>query len=328
MKHGGNVWQGERPSDWLDFSANLRPEGMPEWVRNALFRAAEDARYYPDPAMKAARRGLAAYAGVNESMILPTAGGIEAIDLALSLNRGRVLTDGPTFGEYARRAEINGRACVNTDGAETETGDTRVICNPNNPTGAALNREEILALHDSLSESGAELLVDEAFIDFCPENSVRGCVTRGLTVAGSLTKILCVPGVRLGYICADEETVLRLSERALPWNLNAFAAKVASELPEHLGEIRQDALINVSRREEFTELLKSIGADVAPSQANFLLCDFGRDMTDAVSYLKARRILVRECASFGLGANHLRLAVRTGDENRLLTEELKKWLVS
>ena len=30
MKHGGNVWQGERPSEWLDFSANLRPEGPPD----------------------------------------------------------------------------------------------------------------------------------------------------------------------------------------------------------------------------------------------------------------------------------------------------------
>ena len=328
MKHGGNVWQGERPSDWLDFSANLRPEGMPKWVNDALCRAAEEARYYPDPAMKAARRGLAAYAGVKESMILPTAGGIEAIDLALSVNRGRVLTDAPTFGEYARRAEVCGRVCVRADSTQAEAGDTRVICNPNNPTGAALNREEILAQHKTLAESGAEVLVDEAFIDYCPENSVRSCVARGLTVAGSLTKILCVPGVRLGYICADEVTVLRLSERALPWSLNAFAAKIAAELPEHLGEIRRDALTNARRMEEFAKMLRSIGADVAPSKANFLLCDFGRDMTEAVKYLRSKKILVRDCASFGLKNSCLRFAVRTGDENGLLAEELKKWLKS
>ncbi len=48
MKHGGNVWQGEKPSEWLDFSANLRPEGIPAWVKAALESAKAEARYYPD----------------------------------------------------------------------------------------------------------------------------------------------------------------------------------------------------------------------------------------------------------------------------------------
>ena len=328
MRHGGNVWQGERPSDWLDFSANLRPEGMPEWVKDALFRAADDARYYPDPEMKAARRGLAAYAGVDESMILPTAGGIEAIDFLLSLDRGRVLVDGPTFGEYDRRAAVSGRRCVRAGGVRAEKGDTRVICNPNNPTGEALSREEILNIHKTLSQNGARLLADEAFIDYCPENSVRGAVTESLCVAGSLTKILCVPGIRLGYVCADPDTVARLEQKALPWRINAFAAKIAEALPEHLDEIRKDAQLNARRREAFAETLRNMGAKVLPSRANFLLCGFGRDMTEAVRYLKSKHILVRECASFGLGAGWLRFAVRTEEENGLLAGELEKWLRS
>ena len=95
-----------------------------------------------------------------------------------------------------------------------------------------------------------------------------------------------------------------------------------------LEEIRRDASLNEYRRDLFCSLLEDMGAQVQPSNANFLLCDFGRDMSDAVWYLKTRNILVRECASFGLGANYLRLAVRTEEENRLLTEELKKWLAS
>ena len=328
MRHGGNVWQGEKPSDWLDFSANLRPEGMPGWVRDALSRAAEDVRYYPDPEMKAAKRGLAAYAGVDENMILPTAGGMEAIDLMLSLDRGRVLVDGPTFGEYARRAAVHGRTCVRAEDNRAGKGDTRVICNPNNPTGNALSREELLKAHKTLSQSGARLLVDEAFIDYCPENSVRDAVPEDLSVAGSLTKILCVPGIRLGYVCAGPETVSSLEEKALPWRLNAFAAKIAEELPKHLDEIRRDALLNTRRREAFAERLRDVGADVLPSRANFLLCSFGHDMTEAIEYLKSRHILVRECVSFGLGTAYLRLAVRTETENELLAGELEKWLRS
>ena len=92
MTHGGNVWQGDRPEVWLDFSANLRPEGLPEWVKRALLAGVERARYYPDPEMKRARAGLAAYAGVEPERILPTPGGAAAIDLALGLDAGRVLT--------------------------------------------------------------------------------------------------------------------------------------------------------------------------------------------------------------------------------------------
>ena len=92
-------------------------------------------------------------------------------------------------------------------------GDTRVLCNPDNPTGRAFSREEALALHDSAAELGGELLVDEAFADYCAECSVRGRVCRTLTVVGSLMKILCIPGARLGYVCASPENIARLLNR-------------------------------------------------------------------------------------------------------------------
>ena len=87
MKHGGNVWDEARPEDWLDYSANLRPEGTPAWVTEVMQRAVADTRYYPDRRMRAARQGLAAALGVEEACILPTAGGAQAIDLALSLDK-------------------------------------------------------------------------------------------------------------------------------------------------------------------------------------------------------------------------------------------------
>ena len=326
MTHGGNVWQGDKPSDWLDFSANLRPEGMPEWVKSTLRRAEEDARYYPDTAMKAAKEGLAAYAGVDKDRILPTAGGMAALDLLLSSGKGAVVTDRLTFGEYAARAAFHGRDNVFTDEKPCGMGITRVLCNPNNPTGEAKKRDDVLALHKALFNKNSELIVDEAFIDYCPDYSVRRDVAEGLTVAGSLTKILCVPGIRLGYVCGTEERISRLRERALPWQLNAFAASIAAELANHLDEIRSDALLNAQRREAFRSMLEALGVFVAPSHANFLLCDFDRDMREAVSYLKTKRILVRECGSFGLNPTFLRLAVRTEEENKILTEELKKCL--
>lgn len=329
MTHGGNVWQGASPGDWLDFSANLRPEGPPDWVIKAMAVAMGEARYYPDLSMRDAREGLAAYAGVPPECILPTAGGIEAIDILCRAEVGRVLTMPPTFGEYARRARACGREDAPFASAETvRRSDVVLLCNPNNPTGEALPRDQVLELAEAVRKAGGALAVDEAFIDLCPEESVRDRAARtpGLVVTGSLTKALCIPGTRLGYLVAAPAWVERFGTLAAPWSLNAFAAAVARALPEHLHELAEDRRLNDSRREALSKSLAALGAKVLPSKTNFLLCDFARSMAEIVQALKREGILVRECASFGLPANFLRLAVRTEEDNARLVEALERAL--
>ena len=320
-KHGGDVWEG-RPEDWLDFSASLRPEGPPDWVTRTLGDSLRLARYYPDPRMREAARGLAAYLGVPEECVLPTAGGVAALDLALSLSGGRVLLRPPAFGEYEARARARGRRIAN--GRETAgPGDTLVLCNPDNPTGRALSREAVLALHEELGERGAELLADEAFCFCCPEVSVARCIRPGLTVAGSLTKALGIPGIRLGYLVSEARAIDRLRETALPWQLSAPASAVAAALPGHMRELAEDAARNAERRGALRRGLTALGARVPESRANFLLADFGRDMRGAVRRLRAEHILVRACGSFGLGDGVLRIAVRTEAENERLLARLR-----
>ena len=327
MIHGGNVWQGSGPDSWLDFSASLRPEGSPEWVLAAVADSVFHMRYYPDLSMRAARKGLAAYAGVEESCILPTAGGIAAIDLALRLRSSPVRVIGPMFGEYASRAALLHRD-VWTDHAPMQASETVVLCNPNNPTGSTFPRAEMLSLHKQICSHSGELIVDEAFVDYCPEISVRRDVCDTLTVVGSLTKILCIPGARLGYVCASPDNIQKLEQQALPWQLNFAACAVAASLPEHLNEIRRYAERNAARREILTLDLISLGITVRPSRANFLLCEFDRPAEMIAEQLKARGILVRICTSFGLPDGCLRLAVRTEEENRRLIKELKQCLKS
>ncbi len=325
MIHGGGVWETGDPAEWLDFSANLRPEGPPEWVIGTLRSTLEDIRYYPDLKMKKARRGLAGYTGLPEEWILPTAGGTAAIDLALMHYHGCVLIQEPTFGEYRRLAEARGRRTGEWKG-ECGRGDTLILANPNNPDGSVRNREVLLNLQEKLQDAGTELIVDEAFADYCPECSLRKNVKPGLVIVGSMTKILGIPGVRLGFVCAVPEVIRELEERMLPWSLGTQAAAIAAALPEHRKEIREEAERNRRRREAFAKKLERLGAEVAPSRSNFLLADFRRDMKEAAEKLKARGILVRTCASFGLADSFLRLAVKTETENGRLIAALEEIL--
>lgn len=324
--HGGDVWRGPSPGDVLDFSANLNPAGPPEWVRDAMLEGLKNARYYPDLRQRAALAGLSACLGLPEACILPTAGGIEAVACAAKLP-GRHAVAQPTFQEYG--ALCGGHRDVVRSELEDyrpEPGQTLWLCNPNNPTGDALPRGKVLALLERLEAVGGHLVVDEAFIDYCPEHSVRDLITSrpALLVLGSLTKVLAIPGVRLGCLAAHPSVIETLREGLPPWRLNCVADAVAAALPGHSGDFEEIRRLNDARREDFAAALAGIGARVYPSAANFLLCDFGRDMRPETGRLRAQGILIRPCGMFpGLTHGHVRLCVRTEGENERLIAALR-----
>ena len=322
MNHGGNVWVTENPSEWLDFSANLRPEGPAQWVTEVIRQSLDNIRYYPDPEMKQARKGIARFLEIPEEYILPTAGGAAAIDLVTQLDGGCIFTLLPTFGEYTARAAIHGRKTAVWEGS-CEPGDTLMVCNPNNPTGEVRTKETLLAILTETKACGGRLAVDEAFIEYCPEYSLRRNLQPGLILLGSFSKILGTPGVRLGYICAEPEIIERLRQKTLPWTPDTTATEIAAALPEHKEQIAAECELNRERRNLFRAQLQKLGAEVHPSEGNFLLVDFHRDMTAAAETLKARKILVRTCTSFGLPASFWRLAVKTEEENTRLIAALE-----
>ena len=343
--HGGNVWQGGAPEDWLDFSANLRPGSPPEWVRRALQGAIARAAYYPDPAMREARTALGAHLGIDTDWALPTAGGISAIELAATLPAEGMLTFDPCFGEYPRAAMRRGLALERVpllDGArrilrpsealaERDISGRAVwLCTPLNPIGIAFPRSEIEALLARVEADGGWLVLDEAFIHCCPEySSIELLVDHPrLLIVGSLTKSLGIPGVRLGYLCAQPNLLRTIASHQSTWELSCFAESVLRALPEHAPELRAEAAENARRREALRRALERLGAHVYPSDANFLLADFGRAVAPIATALRDAGILVRECMDFSKinDGQHLRLAVKDGNANARLIAELERIL--
>ncbi|MBR1821726.1 MAG: histidinol-phosphate aminotransferase family protein [Clostridia bacterium] len=327
ITHGGDVWRRGAPESWLDFSANLNPEGPPDWVRAAMAAGLENAAFYPDPRSEAALAGLSAHLAIPADCLLPANGGIEAAAIAAGMSERHVIVQ-PTFQEYARLCRQHRDA--SWDGLRTyapEPGECLWLCNPNNPTGGALTRAEVLELLSRMEAAGGRLIVDEAFVGYCPEHSVVDAVSAhpALIVLGSLTKILTIPGARLGYLAAHPSVIAGLRDGLPPWRLNCLADAVAAALPGHAADFERVWALNAHRREKLAAALEALGARVYPGAANFLLCDFGRDMRPAIERLRERSVLVRPCGMFpGLTHGHLRLCVRTEAENARLIEALRE----
>ena len=340
MIHGGNVWQGENPSQWLDFSANLRPEGTPDWVHEALMNGMENARYYPDPSMKRAKAALCEYLEIPADCILPTAGGISAIQLANRLPSSETVLLTPCFCEYEQFAAspirkvslLNARHEIALPKTlELEENSLVWLCNPMNPVGHAFEKKEIEGLLHQIESRNSYLVVDEAFIEYCPEHSVVNLIEKydRLLITGSMTKILGIPGVRLGYLCGQPQVLEELKKHQLTWELSCFAEAVALALPQHKAEIEIDSRRNAQRREMLVKELETLGIYVYPSRSACVLADFGNPVKEIIEQLKERKILVRSCMSFDdiNDGCHLRLAVKDEASNQKLIKALREVMI-
>jgi threonine-phosphate decarboxylase len=318
--------------DLLDFSQNINPLGTPagalEAARSALY---EEAGRYPDPAYPRLREALAAYLGASPENILPTNGGAEALFLAARAagGGGKALILEPTFSEYAPAAQTAGLEPVRSVARRPEGGfrlDLRVLealeevalvflCNPNNPTGDALTRAEILEIAARVREAEAVLVVDEAFADFAPGASVAQEASQGLYVSRSLTKFFAIPGLRLGCLVCEDAS--RAQEFQPSWSVNAVAAAAGVVAVRDRGFVEASVAAVARLREELFQALETLpGLTPFPGAANFLLV---RGPAELPERLAQRGVLVRGCEPFaGLGRGYFRVAVRSAAENERL----------
>jgi threonine-phosphate decarboxylase len=334
---------GARPGGFLDFSENVNPLGPPEAALAAGARALYgEARRYPDLNYPELRKALAGYLNVSPETVLPTNGGAEALFLAARTaaeGSGRkALVLEPTFSEYAAAARAAGLEVVRVVARHPETSfrlnlavldealknprDIGLVflCNPNNPTGDAVPRQEVLRVAERVREAGAVLVVDEAFADFLPHSSVASEVDRSFFVARSFTKFFAVPGLRLGCLVARD--VGRVQGFQPSWSVNAVAAAVGIAATEEAGFAKTTlAEVEVRRRELLSALREMLEITVYPSVANFLLL---RGPKELAKRLAKRGILVRSCEPFsGLGPGFFRIAVRGKEDNERLIGTLR-----
>ena len=328
----------------IDFSTSANPLGVSKKVKAEIRKHLKYLHSYPDPEAIRLRKRLAQYHGIAPEMILCGNGSTELIYLiARTLKPKKVLIPAPTFSEYERATIIaqslehgaqikyfvlkkENNWSINPDEFMTFMKDCNMafLCNPNNPTGLLLKKDSVLKIAAAARDFKCYLIVDEAFIDYCSDDSVIKEVENNpyLIVLRSMSLFYALPGLRLGYGVFPQHLIDRLKENKEPWTVNSLAQRAAVVALKD--KVYREGTFRLMKEEKkfLEKSFKKIGIEFFQSDVNFYLLKM-RNAYEIYQHLKKKGILVWDCSNFkGLDNTYIRVAVKSHKENTILIKEL------
>jgi len=319
------------------------PEFVARWLDT--LRDVEWNRY-PDRAATELRAALGRFLQQPPERLLCGNGSNEVLQTLLLTYGGsgrRALMFEPTYALHAQIARGTGTEVVAGErgsGFAIDADDACALitrerpavvftCSPNNPTGTVDSRDTVERLLDACEQTGAVLVVDEAYGEFAPWSALELVDDeRPLAVVRTYSKAWSLAGVRLGFAVAPGWMITELEKVLLPYNLSVptqAAGTVALEFGDDMQ--RRVASLVEERGRLFSALADLDGVEVFPSGANFLLFRLDGDAHDVWERLLKHSVLVRDFSSWPRVEGCLRVTVGTPEENdaflAALQEEFK-----
>ena len=287
------------------------------------------------------RQSLAGYAGVRPGNVVVANGFVPLLDAALRILPIRsCLVPVPAFVEYRRTLErsqvemiphilaADSAFSCHAGALFNRSCDAILLANPQNPSGVLSSRETLLRIAEEAAERNIFVLLDEAFIDYCPGISLVREIDRfpKLIVFRSVTKFFGIAGLRIAYAAANTDLCKHAEESIAPWAVTALASLGAGLAVQDEAYARHTIALNNERRDRMQTAIEKLGIHVYPSAANFLLLRLPGSIDCRQFWerlIREHHIVLRNCSNYeGLGDGHLRAAVRTDTENDRLIEAL------
>ncbi len=341
MVHGGR--NNAYSPQIIDFSSNICPIGTPTSVKKILKKNIENIKNYPDSNSSTVISNLIKYTQLKKSNLLVGNGAIEIIYnfcFAFLSKKTKVLIPIPTFQEYEVASKLNDcnvsyfktmnlSEDLNSFILQIPKNGCAFICNPNNPTGKLLQKNQLLEIIKQAKKLSTFVFVDECFIEMVPESneSVISCVKKydNLFVLRSLTKSFALPGIRIGYAVASNQMIEILEKIKIPWSVNSLAQDAANTALKNKSHLAKSNLII---KQELHYLLNKInrleGFHCEHSSTNFILIKIKKDSTKLQKKLLEQKILIRDCKNFrGLDNHYIRIAIKSHKDNLKLVNALE-----
>ena len=300
-----------------DFSSNICAHANHQTLMNHLMAHPELISHYPEPEAWSLETIIAERYGLHPQQVIVTSGATEAIYLIAQTFRMQSEIPSPTFSEYEDACQL----------FPPSSGKTMLwLCNPNNPTGevyALSYLEQMVAAYDLV-------VLDQSYENYTDVQVMtprEGCLIPNVIQIHSMTKTYGVPGLRLGYITADESLTAKIRQYLRPWSVSALALEAGKFLLQHDELICKPDLQEAKRLAKCLEELPEI--EVTPTQTNFMLCRMAHHTAAELKDYLARehRMLIRDASNFrSLTPYHFRVASQTPAENDALIKAINQFV--
>jgi len=296
---------------------------------------------YPDFQPTALLNAYSDYCGLTKKQILATRGADEGIELIIRsfcrAYQDNILICPPTYGMYAISAQNHGAGIIsvplvnnelNLNALAQQVGNAKVVflCSPGNPTGNILPTEQIVAAINLFKDT-AIVVVDEAYIEFCPEQSAKSLLAEfdHLIILRTLSKAFALAGLRCGFTLASNEVINLLSKVIAPYPIAAPVAELATKalclnLPVMIARVIETNHLRDLLSQWLSE--QTWCAEVFASDANFVLfrCSSSEEKARLFELLVEHDVLIRDQSKQLQLAHCLRISI--GNKQEL--DKLKK----
>lgn len=325
----------------IPFASNVNPLGISPMARQALIDNVDAINAYPDRNYISLKNSISKYCKTEPDKLILGNGTSELISLVLKTIRpAKTMIIGPTYSEYGRASlaagsEIESYMLKNLDDFELDVEaflktlqsnvDLLIICNPNNPTGKAISRNDMEQIVKRCTELHITVMVDETYVEFVKdvEQITSVSLTKkydNLIVLRGVSKFFASPGLRLGYAVTSNTAFLKAADNGkIPWNINAYAS-VAGVMfeDEHYINLTK-SLIQTERNLIYSALSSRKTIKVFKPDANFILIKLLKENQTADQVFEhciKKGLMIRDCTDYeGLGDKYIRFCFMKPEQN-------------
>lgn len=294
---------------------------------------------YPDPYQLKIKQKLSELNQISTENVFLGNGSDEVIDLAFRIfcepKKDKVLTFSPTYGMYEVSANINDVELINLElnkdfqidleNLKPYLNDENLkiifICSPNNPTGNSIKNIKYI-----LENFNGIVFIDEAYIDFSPEESFTNQIKNypNLIVSQTFSKAWGMASVRVGIAYASEEIIKFYNKVKPPYNISQLNqdAIIKTLNDENINQVSENIKIILEEKKSLIQNLEKLDLvkTIFPSDANFILIEVD-NANSVYQELVNQNVIIRNRNS--VIKNCLRITVGSPDENKKLIETLQ-----
>ncbi len=339
---------GINDKDIVKLASNENPKGCSPLVQRAVSDIVAKMALYPDDSMMKLKEGLSSHFNIAQNEVIIGAGSDQIIEFAIHAKASStqtILMNSVTFAMYEVYAAHVGANIVRTKSREHNLEEFYAlylehkpsiifICTPNNPTGDATKREELLLFLDKI-DSDTLVVVDGAYMEYGMYKDEAYAITPSALIKkydnvlylGTFSKAYGLGGMRTGYGIAQEGIINALYKLRPPFNITTLSLEAASVALEDQAFVKDSMELNASEMKRYESFADENSMEYIESYTNFitLLLGTAKNSTDIASALLRRGMIVRDLSGYGLNA--IRVTVGTQKQNsrffELCTEILK-----